>query len=332
MPSPSATRPATSKLGERGDHLADGESRLPHELVRSRRQEVEEWIACGQLIVDGRLDPERLEDVGRSGERRRAEPQECVRSCGQGGRDLARHREDLPPLLEREVGGDQRAASLTRLNDDRRRAETGDDPVAGREAPRCRFHTGLVLRDDQRTLADRLRKGGVRRRVVAVDAAAEHRDRMAARLECATVRFAVDPPRETAHDHDACRCELSPEHARNLSAIGRARAGTDNRHRRLREHCRITVASDVEPSRRVVNRTQKRRQLTPPQNDHGVASSLGARYASASATCSGRTASEPPSAAIVRETPATFARPRPESGSRSTARVNSSSAARFASA
>ena len=50
-----------------------------------------------------------------------------------------------------------------------------------------------------------------------------------------------------------------------------------------------------------------------------AASSVGERYASASATCSGSTPSEPASAATVRATRATRARPRPESGSRSTA-------------
>ena len=57
-----------------------------------------------------------------------------------------------------------------------------------------------------------------------------------------------------------------------------------------------------------------------------AASSLGERYASASATCSGRTVSAPASAAAVRATRATRARPRPESGRRSTARLRSSSA------
>ena len=55
--------------------------------------------------------------------------------------------------------------------------------------------------------------------------------------------------------------------------------------------------------------------------------SRGALYESASATCSGSTTSDSASAAIVRATRATLARPRPESGSRSTARSSSSDAA-----
>ena len=57
-----------------------------------------------------------------------------------------------------------------------------------------------------------------------------------------------------------------------------------------------------------------------------AASSCGERYASASATCSAATVSASASAAIVRAVRATRARPRPESGNRSTARESSASA------
>src|SRR5437588_579904 len=81
---------------------------------------------------------------------------------------------ELASLLEREVGGDQRAASLSCLDDDRRRREARDDPVARREAPRRRFDSGCVLGDDETTARDDpTRELGVRGRVIAVDAAAE---------------------------------------------------------------------------------------------------------------------------------------------------------------
>ena len=56
-------------------------------------------------------------------------------------RDLPRHRQHLPPVLEREVRGDERARALARLDDDRRAGKPGDDPVARREAPRRGLHT-----------------------------------------------------------------------------------------------------------------------------------------------------------------------------------------------
>ena len=116
-------------------------------------------------------------------------------------RDLARDREDLAPLLEREIGRDQRAAPLARLDDDASPAQrpamirlragnrhgAGSTPGAYSEttSPRSR-----ILRSELR----------VRARVVAVDAAAEHGDRHAAGLERAAVRLAVDPAREAADD------------------------------------------------------------------------------------------------------------------------------------
>ena len=97
--------------------------------------------------------------------------------------------------------------------------------------------------------------------IVAVDAAAEDGNGMAVRLERAAMRFAVDPTREAADDHDAGGRELAPEHARNLGAVRRARAGADDRDRGAREQRRITVASQIEPSGRIVDRPQQRRQL-----------------------------------------------------------------------
>ena len=61
---------------------------------------------------------------------------------------------------------------------------------------------------------------------------------------------------------------------------------------------------------------------------HGVPSSVGERYESASATWAVPTSSAPASSAIVLATRATRARPRADSGSRSTARVRSSFASR----
>jgi hypothetical protein len=76
-----------------------------------------------------------LEHVFCSRERGCADPKQFVRAVAQRGCDLTRARENLPPLFEREVGGDQRAAALARLDDDRQRTETGDDPIPSRKAP-----------------------------------------------------------------------------------------------------------------------------------------------------------------------------------------------------
>ena len=209
----------------------------------------------------------------------------------------------------------------------------------------------------------------MRRRIVAVDAAAEHGDRDAARLERALVRLAVDAAREAAHDDEPRRRELPTERSRDLRAVAAARAGSDDRDRRPREQRRPSrrragtgPAADrgsprssggnadaerprsgaraprAQPeacsSNRAANAASPRGRGASDASTaarevaHRPSSSRGERYDSASATCSGRTASAAASAATVRATRATRARPRPESGSRSTARSSSASASR----
>ena len=82
--------------------------------------------------------------------------------------------------------------------------EAGDDAVARRKAPRRGLDAGRVLGDDQPRLGDAPRQVGVRGRVVAVDAAAEDRDRRATGVERAAMRLAVDAAREPADDDEAC--------------------------------------------------------------------------------------------------------------------------------
>ena len=181
------------------------------------------------------------------------------------------------------------------------------------------------------TIAPRqLRVGGG---VVAVDAAAEYCDRPSAGLEGPAVRLAVDPACEAADDDRPCRGRSSrpsiraterpyAEHARapTIATAGlRAAARPHLRGARAtpadRESRRAAADSRARPGgcARIVTR---------------ACSSVGERYESASATCSGTYLRRTPaSAAIVRATRATRARPRPESGSRSTARSSSSEAA-----
>ena len=95
---------------------------------------------------------ERFEHVLGRCEGRRAKPQQRVRTRRECRRDLARDSEDLAPRLEREVGGDQRAAPLAGLDDDRRNGETGDDPVAGWKPPGRGLDSGRVLGYDEAVL------------------------------------------------------------------------------------------------------------------------------------------------------------------------------------
>ena len=62
--------------------------------------------------------PEHLQHVVGARDRRRPEPEQRVGPGRERAGDLARHREDLAALLEREVGRDEGAAPLARLDDD----------------------------------------------------------------------------------------------------------------------------------------------------------------------------------------------------------------------
>ncbi len=87
---------------------------------------------------------------------------------------------------------------------------------------------GAYSETDEAGRADARRQLGVRRRVVAVDPAAEDGDRRASGLESSTVRLAVDAAREAADDDEAGCGELTSEHASDLRAVRRACAGADD--------------------------------------------------------------------------------------------------------
>ena len=156
---------------------------------------------CSSSLGFG-LDPERGEDVGGARQRRRTQLEQRVRPRRQRARDLAGNGEDLSALLEREVGRDQRAAALARLDDDGCRAEAGDDPVACREAPRSRLDARRVLGDDEAGGGDPARELGVRARDSRGRCRSRAPRRSARPLERAAMRLGVDPAREAADDDE----------------------------------------------------------------------------------------------------------------------------------
>jgi hypothetical protein len=146
----------------------------------------------------------------------------------------------------------------------------------GRETPRRRVDARRVLGDDEGRRGDPAREDGVHSGVVPVDPAAEHGDRVPARLERAPMGVPVDPARESAHDDDPGGSQLTTEHARYLRPVRRAGAGADDRHRRHGKQVRIARPAQIQPCRRIVDRPQQRRQIQPVEDGH-VASSAGVR-------------------------------------------------------
>ena len=143
---------------------------------------------------------------------------------------LARNGQYVSTFVESQVGGDQRAAALARLDDHGRVREPGDDPVSRGEAPRGGLDSRWVFGDDPPARRD---LGGERRMgawIVAVDPAAEHGDRRSG-LEGAAVRGRIDATREPRHDDDAGRGQVARECAGDLRSVRRAGPGTDDRDR-----------------------------------------------------------------------------------------------------
>ncbi len=206
------------------------------------------------------VEADRLEDVEDASHRRRSLTDQPVRPHAGGARDLPGHGHHLPSLLERHVGGDERARALAGLHDDGDEAQSGDDAIACGKAPRRRLDARLVLAHDEPARCDdppgELR---VRRRVVAIDAAAEHRDRRPAPVEGAPMGFAVDPSRKPAHHHGARGRHLTTERPRDATSVRGAGTCPDDRDRRTAEQAQVTVAANPERRGRVVDRAEQRR-------------------------------------------------------------------------
>src|SRR5881392_3994545 len=100
----------------------------------------------------------------------------------------------------------------------------------------------------------------MRTRVVTVDAAAEHGDRRARRIERAAMCAAVDPAREARDDDDTGGGELARELARDVRAVVGAAARADDRDARAREQLRLSFTAQEEARRGIVDRAQPRRK------------------------------------------------------------------------
>ena len=200
------------ELGERSRHCRGVEAGLTDEGIDPARladEDVEH--ACRRLAElpakswVRRRFPTPIEHVAGRRERRRAKAQQRVRPRRQRGRDLAGHGEDLPPGLECEVGGDQGAAALARLDDDVAAARPAMIRLRAGNRQGAGSTPGAYSETTSPLLADPGGELGVCGRVVAVDATTEHGHRWAVGLERATVGLAVDAAREAADDDEPRR-------------------------------------------------------------------------------------------------------------------------------
>ena len=88
-------------------------------------------------------------DVRDSGDGHGTVAQQAVGALGHAGRDAAGHRGHRPAEVARELGGDQAAARIGRLDHDRHAGQPGHDAVPGGEAPAVRAGTRRKLREHE---------------------------------------------------------------------------------------------------------------------------------------------------------------------------------------
>ena len=164
-----------------------------------------------------------------------------------------RHGEDRAALLEREVGGDERAGSRARLDDDDGVGHPGDDAGC---APGTATAREAVPGQYSETSSPRsaMRPGqvAVAARVDHVDAAPEHGEGGAAGGQRALVGRAVDPERQPADHRGAPLGELARQVARERRGP-RPSGGGCRRPRRTGPSAALASAPSTSPRRNSPN-------------------------------------------------------------------------------
>ena len=166
-------------------------------------------------------------------------------------RHRARDGADGAAELRGEVRRRQRAGALGRLHDDRGRAERGDDPVAGDEAPAVRLRARRQLGDHRAAPRDRRRAAASRapdrRRARCRRARRSSRPGASSAPACAAESTPSARPETTGTPR---RRQPAPERAGDLEPVGRRPPRADDRHRVLGLQ-RRRIAEDVQHRRRV---------------------------------------------------------------------------------
>ena len=207
------------------------------------------------------------EHVGRPAHERRPVAQEAVRAFCRRLRRVAGHGHHLPPLVESGPRGGESTAALPRFHHDHRARPAGDHAVAAREVLLPRAGEERELAHEGPVPRDRVGEGGVLRRVEAVEAGAEDRDRAPAAVEGAAVRGGVDAAGEARHDRQPGRREVPGERPGEgeAEAGGGARAHHGDRPLAL---ARDEGAADPQDGRGRVDTPQPRgvERLVPPDD------------------------------------------------------------------
>src|SRR6202171_3643292 len=125
---------------------------------------------------------------------------ELVPTDGEWILDTPRDAKHLASLLRRHAGGDQRAASLRRLDYHDAEAEAADDAIANREPSGQGQRAVLGLGNHRARRRDRLRHLGMRGWIHPVEPGRNHGNGWTLPLQCAAMRRRIAPTGQPAHD------------------------------------------------------------------------------------------------------------------------------------
>jgi hypothetical protein len=168
--------------------------------------------------------------------------------------DRAGNREYIATLIARESRRDERSGRQRRFDDEDAAGEAADQAIALREVLPARGRARQVFRNERAFACDALREVAVARRVDAIEAGADDRQRRRVASERALVRCGVDADRQSGDDREARARERVRELARGLAPLRPAVPAADDRERAAREQF---AAAEMKQRRRRVAELQQ---------------------------------------------------------------------------
>ncbi len=180
--------------------------------------------------------------------------------------DRARHREDLPVLVERQVRGDHRPPVGVRFDDDGAEGEPADDPVAPGEIRRVGTGAEGAFGHHETGGGDPVGEAAVFRGIATVDPRSDHPDRFPSGRERGGVGPGVHAAREAAHDMHSGQGEFPGEMFSHHQAVGGGAPRSNHSDRRLRGDG--DPAPDKEDGWSIVDGGETRRVAGIPEVEH----------------------------------------------------------------
>jgi len=128
--------------------------------------------------------------------------------------------------------GVERAAARARFDHDGRRAQGRDDAVSLQKPPTRRGRARGQLAEHHAVGLDPIEQLSVPRRIRAVGAAGQYRDRWTAGRKGGPVRHTVDTVRGARDNHETAPGQLCAQLHRDVFAVARRRTRADDRDKR----------------------------------------------------------------------------------------------------